>query len=338
MKTHIPYSLILAAAVSGMASGAETAYTTPVGYVSLGDTTVGQPALKANTDSYITLPLYRASEYTGTVGGVAGNVVTLSGTPGFTVNQYVSSTTPYEILVEGGPSSGLIGIISANTINSVTVTLQPGESLASVVAANKITIRKAWTLQSIFAGNTIPVGAQVNLYGNLSGVNTPADAIYEFDGTDWFNTDSFDSANNVVVYSGEGIRLRSPATAPIAKLVISGEVGMAQARILLDKLVAPKAQDNLIGYVSPVDQKLNATGLGTTTGDQIIAWNNATAGINKAPTTILEFDGVDWFDTDSFETVTATYSLKAGQGYKYRRTQASPVGTVAITSTPSYVP
>src|SRR5688572_17647825 len=48
MKTFIPYSLLAALAASGLALGAETAYTTPVGYVSQtclsnSDTLVGTP-------------------------------------------------------------------------------------------------------------------------------------------------------------------------------------------------------------------------------------------------------------------------------------------------------
>ena len=337
MKTYLPYSFILAAAASGMAFGAETAYTTPVGYVSLGDTTVGQPAVKAKTDAFVTMPLYRAAEYSGLVSAVAGNVITFGGTPGFTANQWVSATTPYEVHVEDGSVAGFTAAISPTSdATSVTIIMPPGESLAGLIAGNRVTIRKAWTLSTAFP--SLPSGSQVIVFGSKVGINVLSDAIYETDGATWFDTDTFDSADAVILYPNEGFKLRSPSATPITSVVISGEVPVSKSRTVLQKYNATKGQDNLIGYMSPVDEIIGVSGLGTTSGDQLIAWNASTAGYNKLSSTILEFDGVDWFDTDTFDTVTTTYLIKAGAAYRYRRALPAPVGPVIVSDKPTYQP
>ena len=70
MKTHITYSLLAAAAACGMAFGAETAYTTPVGYVSLAVGSAGGNAVPANSDVAVSIPLDRTVEFSGTVASV----------------------------------------------------------------------------------------------------------------------------------------------------------------------------------------------------------------------------------------------------------------------------
>ncbi|MDB6079513.1 MAG: hypothetical protein JWO82_3260, partial [Akkermansiaceae bacterium] len=141
MKSIYPYALLGALFAVGAASAATTT-TTPVGYVSLGDTTAGQPAVKANTDSIISIPLARESDFTGTAASVAGNVVTIAGTPAWTATQFTA--TPYYFVVTGGAQQGLIGLVTANTTNTVTVSTVAG-SLAGVDATSTVVLTKAWT-------------------------------------------------------------------------------------------------------------------------------------------------------------------------------------------------
>ena len=65
MNKFISYSILAATAASGMAFG-QTAYTTPVGYVSLGNA----GAVPAHTDMSVAIPLQRPAEWSGTVSSV----------------------------------------------------------------------------------------------------------------------------------------------------------------------------------------------------------------------------------------------------------------------------
>lgn len=338
MKPKTIQSILAAALLAPGALFAQTtATTTPVGYVSLGDTTIGQPAVKANTDSYIAIPLFNTSDYSGLVDSVSGSTVNLLGTPGFTAGQFASPTNPYYFVVESGPLSGLVGTITANGASSVTVATQFGDSISTLANGAKITIRKAWTLKSFFTGNTIPTGTLVSVYGGASGINVSADAIYEYDGTGWIDTDTLDGADDVILYPGEGFKLRTPAGSPITSLVVSGEVPTNSTRTLIDKKLVGVAQDNMISYFSPTGEVIGASGLGLTSGDLLIEWSNSAAGINKASITILEFDGTDWTDTDTLDTVTNTFVLQGGKAYRYRRAASAAVGVVPITDTKTYM-
>jgi len=172
----LTYSLIAAALACGFAAAQTTAYTTPVGYVSLGDTTAGQPAVKANTDVFISIPLLNSATYAGTVASIAGNTITLSGTPGFTAGQFATPATPYYAMIESGAKAGQISIVSANGTGDVTVALQTGETLESIVAGDQITLRKAWTVRG-FMGATLPAGVSLFTLPAAGPLNPSAEGI-----------------------------------------------------------------------------------------------------------------------------------------------------------------
>lgn len=337
MKTYIPYSLLLAAASAGMAFGAETAYTTPVGYVSLGNTTPSQSAVAANTEVRISIPLDREVVFQGVVdtAGVTGSTIPFAGTPALGN----LTTVPHIAIIANGAKSGLVGLVTANTANSVTIQTQSGEVVTDVAAGAGVVIQKAWTVSSLLSGGVIPTGTQLFAFsGTAPGIVIAPDLIFEFDGTDWVDTNSFEPANNVVLYPGEGFVLRNPTTTPIPSLVVSGTVPKANHRLIVSNLSAGVGQDIPFGFTSPVNEVVGLSGAGFTIGDQILAFNNTTTGVVKAPNIILEWDGADWVDTDSFEPVTTTFSFQGGVSYVYRRPAGAPAGDVTWSNQPTYVP
>ena len=335
MKTYIPYSLLLAGAASGLALGAETAYTTPVGYVSLGDTTVGQPAVKANTDVLVSIPLNRSSVFQGVSASIVGNMITFTGT------SFGSFTaTPHVIKIETGVKSGLSALISANSNTSVTVALPAGESLTGVTTLDSISIRPAWTLLSTL-GATLPAGTQVLSYSGIaSGINLGADLIYEFDGTNWLDGFTFGIADNVVLYPGESFIVRNNSASPIASMVLSGEVPKSRSRVIVSNLAPGTGQDNFVTYVSPVNENIGASSLGSvsTAGDQVFEFDNGLAGINKSASSIVEWDGVNWLDGFTFGIVDATFSFQGGKGYIVRRASGAPGGDTTWSDQTTYFP
>lgn len=330
------YAFLAAAAACGLASAAETAYTTPVGYVSLGNTTPSQPAVAANSDAFITIPLQKSASFTGTVSSVAGDVITLSGTPGFTAGQFTSS--PFVARLGSGAKEGLVALVTANSADSITLSVQPGDSLAGVVAGDSVSIQASWTVASLFAGNTIPSGTQLLAYsGTGAGILVAPDLIFEFDGSNWVDTNSFDTADGFVLYPGEGFVLRTVGT-EISSLVVTGEVPTSKHRLVVPNLSPGVGQDSTVGFFSPVGELIGSSGLGWTAGDQLLVWDNTTSGIIKAPVTVLEFDGTAWVDTNTFDDVSATFSLNAGQSYVFRRSATAPGGDVIWSDSQSYLP
>jgi len=303
--------------------------------VSLGDTTPGQPAVKANTEVRISIPLDRESVFSGTVSSVSGSVITISGTP----NLASLIAEPHVIKIQDGSAEGLVALVTANTTNSVTVSLQAGDSLTGVGSGTSIAIQKAWTVSTFLSGGSIPVGAQLFAFsGSTAGILIAPDLIFEYDGANWVDTNSFESADNVVLYPGEGYVLRNPTATPIESLAVSGVVPTSNSRVIIPNLAPGVGQDVPFGFLSPIDEIVGVSGLGFTVGDQILSFNNSTAGIVKAPTAILEYDGADWVDTDSFEAVTTTFPLVGGASYVYRRAAAAPGGDIVWSNEQSYIP
>jgi hypothetical protein len=311
MKTYIPYSLILAAASAGLAFGAETAYTTPVGYVSLGNA----GAVPANTDMTLAIPLERPAVYAGAAAGFAADVLTVSGTPAFTVNQFTSS--PHILKVESGAASGVIALITANTADSITVAFQNIDSFAGLVATDKISIRPAWTVKSFFAGNTIPDFSEFGVWE-----------------ADWFDQADDSDANNIVIYPNEGFRLRNTSATAISNLVVAGEVPKAQSRVFVNGEAAQ--QDTRVSYFSPVTETIGTANIGAGNFDQLLAFDVTATGLDNAPAfTYYYFDGL-WYDASDDSDVTNSVQIQPGRAYIYR-SEAGRADTV-LADTPAYVP
>lgn len=334
MKTYT-YSLLLAAAATGMAFG-QTAYTTPVGYVALGDTTAGQPAVKATTDSAISIPLARPTEYSGLVASVAGSTVTVEGTPAFTVNQFTS--VPYTLTVKSGTQKGLTAVVTANTANSITLTAVTG-SVAGIAAGDQVIVAKAWTVGSFLPIAGIPNGTQLIAFdGSANGTNLPASQIYTKGPSNWIQTfGGSGDATNAILYPGESFILRTGPN-PIAALSVSGEVPTTNHRTIINKKLASVAQDTRISYFSPTGEAVSASTIPASNGDQLIIFNNAASGTNKAASVILTKAPTGWIGTFGLSGNQDAYQIGSGVGYLYRRGSTAPVGDLDWSDQQGYIP
>ena len=342
MKTYIPYSLLLAAAASGLAIGAETAYTTPVGYVSVGNTT--GPAVPANTDFYVSIPgLDRPAEFAGLVASVSGSAIDIQGTPNLAA---LTGGIPYVAKITSGAKSGLLALITANDSNTVTLAPQPGESLSGIVSGDKIQVQKAWTPKSLFSGNLIPAGTQILAFSGAStGTNLANDITYEFSAGAWLDLGTFGSADDAVLYPNEGFILRTLSS--VSTFVVSGSVPLSNSRTIISNPVT-SGQDNILSFNSPVEETIGSSGLGVNTGDQVLVFDDLTTngvvvapGLNKASVVVLEYTAGmpgSWLDLGTFANATNTFFLKPGQSFVYRTAVGAPVGDTAWSDQPNYVP
>jgi uncharacterized protein (TIGR02597 family) len=151
---------ILAAASSGIALGAETAYSPAVGYVTydvpaLADTTIS-PALEKPA------LLQTASAATG---GISGNTITFAAqTPAVATGAFVSP--PCYVQVTSGPLVGQRFPVNANSETTVEVE-SPVSSLQSLgfASGNTFKVVPYWTLNTLF-----PEGAGVGSTDDVSNI------------------------------------------------------------------------------------------------------------------------------------------------------------------------
>jgi hypothetical protein len=271
--------------------------------------------------------------HAGTVSSVSGNVITLSGSPGLGN----LTSVPHTLNITSGTGIGIVALITANTANTVTVSVASGDSLTGVVSPNTITISPSWTVLS-FLGNAMPVGATLFTYPASGPRNSSAEGVYEWNGTNWIdNVNTGESADNDALYPGETFVLRNPTNTPITSFVISGEVPMANSRIVVGANGAAGG-DKAISFFSPVNQPIGTSGLTAfaQNGDTVYGFNNNSSGRNKSATSVHEFIDGNWIDQVNTGEPDNTFSLGAGQGFIFRRPGAR--SQVVWNSPQAYLP
>jgi len=323
--------LALALLAPGVLFAQTTAKTTPVGYVNLA--LGGASSVLANTDSYVSLPLNNTNVFSGAVASVSGSSITLAGSPA--LGTLSDAANPHMCVIASGAREGLTALITANTAGQVTISVPTGDNLIGVTAGDKIIINEAWTVKEIFGNTVVPAATQLLAFSGLTGgVNLAPDLIFEWDGTNWIDTGSFDIADNVVLFPSECLIIRNSSGTAIPAITMAGTVPTYKHRSVLDQVSA--TQDIGFAHTAAVGEVIGTSGLSSVcaSGDQLLVFDNSLAGQNKSATQIIEFDGAAWIDTNSFDDVTGTFTINSGVGYVLRRTGS----TAVLSDTPNYIP
>ena len=317
-------TLLASLAATPLAVFAES-YTAPVGVVHV--------TVQPGSDALLAVPLNRESVFQGTVSSITGNKITVSPAPAWPKNILAPLKTAnqtFAVQLASGAKEGMVAKISANTADSLEVILDPGNSLAGIVAGDLIDIMPCWTPASLF-GKTLASGTRRLLFPTTAaGINKGASVVLQFNGTDWINLANKAKSSHLTLKFGDAFVLRNAAKTP-QTVAMSGYVPMTMHRTIIRTLAASTAQDQRIGYMSPVKEVLGDTGLGFANGDQLLAFDNAATGINKKPYTTLRYDGTAWIDSKTATDVTRSFTLLPGTGYIYRRA-ATPRPVVTVWS------
>ena len=333
MKTYIPYSLILAAASCGMALGQTTAYTTPVGYV-----TVNVPAA---SDTTLAPSLSLPSSFVGVSTGISGNQITVAATGaanGAFINALPDVNSKTYVLVTSGPLAGLRYPVTGNT--GTTITVNGGATTLAAqgfVTGNGISVVPYWTLNTLFPSG-LGVGASTDLvnptsfvfFSNQSGIGinrAPSVVYFYFSGdainypeypAGWYNNDNLDGGlqNTVALDPSVLMTLRnSPATS----VTVSGQVpNVALATTFITSNTTPN--DEYLGVPYPVDTSLPESGLQAAIAaspdlvnptDFVFVYADNATGINKAPSKFYFYFSGDlvnypeypagWYDNDNLD-------------------------------------
>lgn len=235
MKTYLPYSLLLAAAASGLAFGAETAYTTPVGYYNY-DAKLG--------DNYFVSGLVNTPAFGGLITGSTATTLTLAANA-LTASAYnaVSGTPTYYVeIVAAGANQGVVIDITSNTATSIT--LASDISAMALAGTEQIFIRKHVTVLSLFAGTESMLNA---FSDSITFFNSDASTItYFYIGAGAWSSDFSNSdGNNRPIDPGTGFIFN---TAGDVKLTISGEVKTSPTVVQ----ITGNGVVNIVGPVNPL--------------------------------------------------------------------------------------
>ena len=345
----ITYFSILAAAACGMAFG-QTAYTTPVGYLSL--------TVPAGSDTTITPSLSRAPLLQGSSTSITGNVISIA--TAAANNAFINSGDPNAktyVLVRSGALAGLRFPVTSNTGSTVTVnggasTLQD----QGFVGTDLVSVVPYWTLNTLFPGG-LGVGVTADLVDatslvlfsdqvNIAANRAPNKAYFYFGGdaenypdypAGWYDNDNLDGGLQDTVAIDPAV-LMTIRNSPATSVTLTGEVPSVSlaTKFLTSSTVA---NDELVGSPYPTDTTLQNSGLqqaiAPTTDlvdakDTIQVYNDTATGLNKAPSKVYFYFAGDaenypdypagWYDNDNLDggLVTDTV-LKGGRCFIIRK-------------------
>ncbi|MEJ0000342.1 MAG: TIGR02597 family protein [Verrucomicrobiota bacterium] len=312
--------------------------STPVGLFKVGayDDSTGlntgsYVGLPSNSDTLVSLPFTLPPVFTGLVQSVAGNVITISGSPKFTSNQFISSTasappTTYVLVGPSGsstanPKEGCVYAITANDASTVTLDLN-GDVITSIPAGSQITFIPYWTLGTVFPASSSPSFTATTstrsyktqiLLPNTSaqGTNIGYSDTYFYStvGTNvgWrlVGAPSTQDESNAILRPGSFFVVRNNNGAPTLPLVLLGTVLPGKFTSPLTTL-ATQGQDNALSLLRPISVTLNDTGLNNADGsfvattstrsikDQLLVYDNATISQNKSSARTYYFYNGAW--------------------------------------------
>lgn len=265
------------------------AVTDPVGTLAV--------ALRAQSDSCVSIPLWRPARYTGVLqAGAAGNVLTVVGTPGWSVDQFAFAPQSGQhdtffvllganaSLPAGGPTpkEGCFYTVVANGTNALTLDLN-GDDLSAVQPGTRVTLIPYWTLGTAFpasdAGNSF-VAADPNLEmattirvasaketsttgasGPNSGEGSNSPSLCNFSDGAWRSVTSPNVVrDDDLIFPDSHLVVRNNSTTPLT-FRSTGTVLMAKFTVPVSTPEANYALDLPVALPRPVGISLNDLGL-----------------------------------------------------------------------------
>lgn len=287
-----------------MVSGQTTSSTPPIGFI--------RKDCPANSDTRISIPLERQAAYIGPVQGASSNVITVQGSPGWSVDEFKftesSQEETYYVLFLSGNNAGRNYNVTANSANSLTVDVGT-DSLSTVASGDRIKVLPHWTLKSAF-----PDGAGVDASPNgfvrqsellvqdnaTAGINLASVDTFYYSATWKGISDLNADAGEEILPPHKPLVIRNKDTATSAVFV--GVVPSDTQTVALRVPAGNAKQDNPVALLRPVPVKLDDSGLSDSVfspstlpvlrTDEILVFDDTETGINKSATfTYYKFGG-----------------------------------------------
>ena len=310
------FSLSLGYALCASLSIAQSVVTEPVGFTTT--------SCLSNSDTLVSIPFTRPQAFVGAITSFAGSTLTISGSPGWTTNQFVyaQGTQPnhyYALIgpaVTTNPKEGHTFPVTANTSSTLTLDTT-NDTLTGIPTNAQVVIIPYWTLATVFPASDANISftpttatrtfkTQILIPNfNATGINPSAAAIYFFSdnvngvgGVGWriFGDNVTDHGDDVLIPDGY-FTVRNLNSAPTLPLTAIG--GVLTKKLAVPELTnATSARDNSVSMVRPVGVTLSATGLNPADGsfvattqtrsfqDQLFVFDNSAVAINKSPSAV----------------------------------------------------
>jgi len=310
--------------------------TDPVGFVKVD--------VPAQSDILTSIPFTRSSIYKGKIQAINGSQITVVENPNWSDNQFVFNAT-YSAFIVTGEKEGLFAKISSNTQNSIQLELEVGDSLSGINTVSEQDIQQAdsidivphWTLATLLSGN-IPDGTEAFLYENsVPGKNhSPSLPLVYYQGYGWYETIGYTVQSDRALKFGAGMIIRNNTGSKLST-TMTGTVPMIKHRVILRTLTSNLAQDQTIGYFSPVPESLADVGLGAQNYDELYLFDREATGKNKSPSLpLVYFDG-RWYNSLNYSDVTDSVILHPGDGMIYRKVATDAPTNFVWQSVQSYL-
>jgi len=340
-------AILLAAGFS--ANAQTTATTDPVGFMTIN--------LPVGSDTVVAAPLTKASVFQGAVTSRSGFVLTSTG-----ANFGDLTSLPHYVQAVGGTQNGMIFDVASNTTDTVTL-VNNGVTPSGLDAGATYTIIPYWTLGQLFPStdqgvsftpsiNTLATGRRTQiLFPNVTGTGinrAPASTYYFLTNSSWRSTvGGTTNFNNTPVLPDSYFIVRNPTNAASGlKLTVAGNVNVGAMTVQLDS-VSASANDNYVSLGRPVDITLDNLGLissgafmqsvntlATGRRDQLLVFNNAASGFNKAPSaTYYYLTNSGWRSTTTGTTNQGSVVIPAAVGYVIRKATNNGTGSSFWTNT-----
>jgi len=310
----LTYSLILAAASCGMAFGAATAYTTPVGYITA--TIAGVVGGAPSSDTMVAATLVNASVFTGVSSNDPSSTHEISTTG--TLPSGLNST--YYVEITSGVQEGWWSTVASVTGSTITISDAFPSGLA---IGTTFTVRPHQTLKGLMGANAAGLITGTDLSADEVQILNPAtqNVSAYFYATDadlagtgltagWYNS-SGDPSDTAVIEPGTSVLVRHKAAGNLS-LVQSGTVKTTKTQV--DVFVG----DN---WVAPM------LATGTTLGTCNLNTGNTATGVQQG------FDlSVDELQlTNLLQATSAYFAIDPSSGYSgWADASGNPSDSIAI--------
>jgi uncharacterized protein (TIGR02597 family) len=310
-----------------------------------------------NSDTFVSLPFARPGVISATVATASGNLITATGSPNWTPNQFVyapgTQSNTYYVRLTSGSAEGRIYPITANDATSLTVNLG-ADTLNNINFGDSLVIEAYWTLNTVFPNgygiNVSPTVGNRNteiLIPDLTsvGINLSASKIYFFNAGIWKQVGQGNNNHNDDVLSPNAFFVIRHNVATNTVMSAPGNVVTSKV-VTLVQTVATNKQDNSVGLMRPLPISLNNSGLissgafsasplpGTRT-DELLTFDNTSTNRNKSASAVYYYWNGAWRLVGAGSTDVGTNQvLGAGGGVIVRKSTNG--ASVLWTNAPNY--
>ncbi|MFT5468523.1 MAG: hypothetical protein ACI8UO_003633 [Verrucomicrobiales bacterium] len=352
---HIIFSIFCMLILGISSLSAQVATSRIVGYNST--TCLG------GSDTYVSVPFHQAPAYSGSLAANvtffnASILVPASGTPGWTVDEFVGS---HYVKFTSGAAAGLILEITANGAADFTVN-PDGFGRLLLKTGDRFLIIPHWTLATLLPAATQTTlhpstgdlisgrGSEVHFFEpTATGIDLAPEKIYYVKTSGWFQSDTgAPAAGSVIVPPHSALVIRHQPAAADTVFRPAAHVDVYTSAVLISTKQG-SGNDNVLAIIRPIPTRLADLGFTTANfkrstsndptrrGDELLIFDNTVAAQNKSETTRYFLTSTGWrLDNEADYPISDDAELPPGSVIVVRKGPGTRDGIVAWKNEPTY--